>query len=324
MHTDAAEKAHLPPTHALMFWYGSLGEAEDALLSGVKARAGLLHGITLTLNRPHELDEADLAAFPTRDVVLALSVPWSLLAEVPADGGDKKAASRSPFLRVLPASTLSAARGSFFGSLADPSAWFEGVLAIPPKNIVRAYRLVEKAGDDMSSMNNSTKSEQEYVKDELYTGQMTSRSVSLSSVQPVQPQKGKPEKGRQAHSFSRSTNSLSQLTLLAERTEAFLRAPKSCAELADIMSQARNTCTARGWELVYHYTRASLAPNILKSGFRMSTQGQGGQWRCLSTLACLSIGYYSSLNSFVSIVGRWWVLLLCSRSVLLLLGIRWV
>jgi hypothetical protein len=41
------------------------------------------------------------------------------------------------------------------------------------------------------------------------------------------------------------------------------------------MTDIRDACTAKGWVPVYHYTSKLLGPLILKTGFRMSTQGQG-------------------------------------------------
>jgi hypothetical protein len=50
------------------------------------------------------------------------------------------------------------------------------------------------------------------------------------------------------------------------------------------MSRHRAVCKANGWELVYHYTQPKLLPLILKTGFRMSTQGQGDGGVYFSTL----------------------------------------
>jgi len=41
------------------------------------------------------------------------------------------------------------------------------------------------------------------------------------------------------------------------------------------MAAARAECAACGWVPLYHYTQTFLAPLIAKTGFRMSTQGQG-------------------------------------------------
>lgn len=51
--------------------------------------------------------------------------------------------------------------------------------------------------------------------------------------------------------------------------------PKTCTEFAVAMQAVRKKCEARGWACVYHYTDPQWAPSIARSGFRMSTQGQG-------------------------------------------------
>ena len=41
------------------------------------------------------------------------------------------------------------------------------------------------------------------------------------------------------------------------------------------MVRLREECNHRGWMPLYHFTSPLVAPNILKGGFRTSTQGQG-------------------------------------------------
>jgi hypothetical protein len=51
--------------------------------------------------------------------------------------------------------------------------------------------------------------------------------------------------------------------------------PATCAEFAEAMQRVRETCAARGWLPLYHYTTPSVVASIARGGFRMSTQGQG-------------------------------------------------
>ena len=50
------------------------------------------------------------------------------------------------------------------------------------------------------------------------------------------------------------------------------------------MSVCRSICEANGWATLYHYTQPTLGELILKSGLRMSTQGQGDGGVYLSLL----------------------------------------
>ena len=118
---EKVQKDHLPPTHALVFWYCSLLEAEAAILSGIPALLLEVPGVVVTLHRPHELDKLDLATFTNREAVLACAVPWHLLKPLePRDSVEKEyqivarssSSSPSSALCVLSADMLMALRGS--------------------------------------------------------------------------------------------------------------------------------------------------------------------------------------------------------------------
>jgi hypothetical protein len=77
---DKVEKECVPTTHALVYKYCSLSDANTAIRSGIPALASAATpGVVVTLHRPHELDEIDKAAFTNREAVLACVVPWHLL-----------------------------------------------------------------------------------------------------------------------------------------------------------------------------------------------------------------------------------------------------
>lgn len=51
--------------------------------------------------------------------------------------------------------------------------------------------------------------------------------------------------------------------------------PATCTDFVESMRIIRQTCVQNGWVVLYHFTHPHLWPLIAKSGFRMSTQGQG-------------------------------------------------
>ena len=60
--------------------------------------------------------------------------------------------------------------------------------------------------------------------------------------------------------------------------------PATCAEYLSAMQAVRQACAEEGTVPLYHYTMLSVAPLILRGGFRMSTQGQGDGGVYFSTL----------------------------------------
>ena len=133
----------IPPSHALVFVYGSISQVKKMLRSGiiVDDESG---GIVVSLHQPHELTDAEDAYFPRREAFVACSVLKESLEPLPA--GDDE----SP-LRILPAAVLTAMRGTYFGDVVDPSPWLEGKILLPPQMCLRAYQLEEYAIDDDDS-----------------------------------------------------------------------------------------------------------------------------------------------------------------------------
>jgi hypothetical protein len=62
------------------------------------------------------------------------------------------------------------------------------------------------------------------------------------------------------------------------------------------MKSIRRRCTSAGKVPLYHYTQVSVASLILKSGLRMSSQGQGDGGVYFSTLGPCSYGLGLSEN----------------------------
>jgi hypothetical protein len=192
-----------------------------------------------------------------RDAVLAVGVPWHLLAPLP-QGAPRVSfggAPRAP-LRVLPAATLSSLRGSYFGALADGAAWFQGVVHLPPKCIIRAFLLEEPRNGNKIQ---DASPERSFLKDEVF-------NCKLASCAGTAPTLG-------------ANRALSLLPSGRMRDLELVCSPKSRAEFVQHMAAIRSICREKSWEPVYHYTNPTLAPLIRKTGFRMSTQGQGGGGR---------------------------------------------
>jgi hypothetical protein len=66
--------------------------------------------------------------------------------------------------------------------------------------------------------------------------------------------------------------------------------PKTCSEYLDSMNRIRNIGKANGWAVLYHYTQPMFGSLISKTGFRMSTQGQGDGGVYFSTKSPASYG----------------------------------
>jgi hypothetical protein len=68
------------------------------------------------------------------------------------------------------------------------------------------------------------------------------------------------------------------------------------------MSACRSICAANGWVTLFHYTQPALGELILKSGLRMSTQGQGDGGVYLSLLGPASFQVSPKLLYFYFII----------------------
>jgi hypothetical protein len=270
---DQVERAHVVPDHALVFWYGTLAEVEAMLKQGVPAQKSPVNpgGILVTLSRPHELDVADRAVFCIREAVLALSFPRVLLQPLQDSTKQRKpthgtssasssaSSSSSPRLFLFPVDALLALRSAYFQELADATLWFQGDLLLPPRQIVRAYRLVDNVEMEEGREQKDAfaiASSEENLKDLDFQGSQSS-TLQVGSVPPLQGE---------------------------TRTRHSVQTPESCLQLVESLAEIRRQCRSQGLELVYHYTQKSLAPLIYDTGFRMSTQGQGDGGVYFSTL----------------------------------------
>ena len=233
----------IPPSHALVFVYGSISQVKKMLRSGiiVDDESG---GIVVSLHQPHELTDAEDAFFPRREAFVACSVLKESLEPFAADDAE------SP-LRLVSAAVLTAMRGTHFGDVVDPCPWLEGKILLPPQSIVRAYQLEENATDDAERSTTSS----------LWGARSLVRSIG-SSVANMDATSPTGRKSKHKHD--------DQLQLLQKVTT-----PRSVRDFLGAMEKIRSKCEAMGWVPLYHYTVPAVAPFILEGGFRMSTQGQG-------------------------------------------------
>lgn len=248
----------IPPSQCLMFCYSSAENSKLAMASGLPIFAHT-DGILFTMHLPGELDANDKFLFPVREVMLICSIPRALLLklneyEQAALADVLPNPERTEHLRFLSTKVLRALRPSYFGDIPVPSPWFEGQIRLPPSLIVRAYLIVNlKAKTDPAA-------------------EIEPYAVDDVSVEPNSRQ------GR-----SRTTSEVTN----ASSTISFLRkphTPSSAQNYVGEMNIIRRVCEANGWVPVYHYTQPSFGDLILKSGFRMSTQGQGDGGVYFSTL----------------------------------------
>ena len=81
---------------------------------------------------------------------------------------------------------------------------------------------------------------------------------------------------------------------------AQIQVPETLMDFCAEMSACRSTCAANGWATLYHYTQPALGELILKSGLRMSTQGQGDGGVYLSLLgpASFKVLYFDSFKLY--------------------------
>jgi len=304
---DAIAENFVSPSQCIAFVYCSTSVANKALKQGVHA----LHregdaGILFTLHRPYELNKIDKAVFPHwEEAVLVCCLPMIFLSTLEG----------APGLRLLKGNVLKAFRGDYFGDIADPRPWFEGGVLLPPKQIVRAFQLQDSdsVGDSkpgeflMDEVNEvlippkqpssnvpgpGKRSGRFMLKRSKSSKSMSSfasgRSTSLESVGSSLNSSMHSNRGSQ-DSLSSSVRSVkvsrgSVGISHGLSWENFLRTPTSCLDFCSDMTIIRQACSDRGWYPVFHYTQPFLGELIYKSGFRMSTQGQGDGGIYFSTL----------------------------------------
>ena len=147
---DAVQHTKVPPSHCLAFFYASLAQISRVLRSGISVEAGALSveaggehsggeeegGVLVTISPPHQLSEAEKAAFPSREAFVALCLPKTALSASSLAANDTS--------WVVPAALLEAMRSPNDGdpSTADPASKKASLL---PHLLLRAFQLDEHA-----------------------------------------------------------------------------------------------------------------------------------------------------------------------------------
>jgi hypothetical protein len=253
----------VPPSHRLVFVYGSLKDISRAVLSGVPALPGRYDGVLFTTHYPHDLSEFEADLFGSAEAMLACSIPLRLLVPVSELEGAESMGTltQESSLFLVPSSLMSAMRGnSFFGEVPDPTPWIKGSLLIPPKVIKRAYQLEEVYEQEVQLTSIATrKKSRRLTRLSLGGGRLDSADIEMMP---------------RASIFKFMTDEPLSLSLLPRVFT--VREPSSCEELLRFLRTSREATFKCGLVPLFHFTNRRSADLILLKGFRMSTQGQGG------------------------------------------------
>lgn len=294
---DAVTEHYVSSSQGLVFTYCSCSSATMALREGIPALLydeHELEGILFSLHRPYELDSTDRQMFSSFEVVLACSVPLTLLSRL--------ALPSQASLRLLPGSVLKALRGSYFGDVVDPTGWFDGFVYLPPNQIVRALQLIENETPSLTQ--DDAESKQPTVLRDVHHQVFDHRNSARSSAAPsMYPRNSKlnsiwrdrrstaaaPHRSTHGSSIISETESFSMTNAFSmshfadvRPWSSFLQVPQCCSELFTSMESVRAQSDLQGWNLVFHYTQPFLGPLIYTTGFRMSTTGQGILWTTMT------------------------------------------
>jgi hypothetical protein len=254
-----------------VFYYTSSESAKVGRYSGIAARSDV-NGVPVTLRCPHMTTANDFKVFNPQS-----SEPSS---PSPRLGDELNKNSLYPceevlvlslprkFLQPLPGydtddglfmvsvSVLNALRATVYTDVQDSGPWINGECLLPPQCILRSFKISKAAGSGKgrSSFGFIIKSR-------------SSRSLSIS---------GRESSERVQDEMMPGTQEVTKVTSIKMLTKS--------------MRQIRFDAKEAGLIPLYHYTSPSVAPLILKSGLRMSTQGQGDGGVYVSTQGPASYG----------------------------------
>jgi hypothetical protein len=237
-----------------VFYYASSESAKVGRYSGIAARSDV-NGVPVTLRCPHEATANDFKVFNPQS-----SEPSSphLDDEPPADKESLFPCEEvlvlslpRKFLQPLPGyetddglfmvsiRVLNALRATVYTDVQDSGPWIQGECILPPQCILRSFK-ISKA----SKFRKRSSSSFDFI--------IKSRSNSSNSH--IDNDKIEDEMMPGTHVVTTVT---------------------SIKMLTKSMRQIRFDAKEVGLIPLYHYTSPSVAPLILNSGLRMSTQGQG-------------------------------------------------
>ena len=158
-------------THTIVFWYCTIDEMASALCQGIPATREQDGGIIFTLNGPKLCDEFDELFFrlrPPPEAAIVCALPKTMLTLL--SGAELRTSS----LRMLSGSLMRSLRGvDLISSSRNARA---GGVFLPPKSIVRIYKIVEIGDDATISRPLGSAAKQSSVGD---LGESVSRSPTM-------------------------------------------------------------------------------------------------------------------------------------------------
>eukprot|EP00615_Pteridomonas_danica_P010327 CAMPEP_0114337352 /NCGR_PEP_ID=MMETSP0101-20121206/6308_1 /TAXON_ID=38822 ORGANISM="Pteridomonas danica, Strain PT" /NCGR_SAMPLE_ID=MMETSP0101 /ASSEMBLY_ACC=CAM_ASM_000211 /LENGTH=623 /DNA_ID=CAMNT_0001469563 /DNA_START=199 /DNA_END=2070 /DNA_ORIENTATION=+ len=213
-------------------------------------------------------------------------------------------------LRVLSGNILTAIRSECYNEILEPELWYKNYILLPPKQIVRAFQLKEIDDQNINEkdnlMNNpylqfgisslmaskqkqrnkENKNEEEEdidknnekLKEQERNGTnkedderegnhpQTSKSSAVISGAAVSENQDVNDELESALKDGSPLNGNISPTILK---------PETIEQYVNAMKRIRKICEDNKWVILYHYTQSAFGSMIAKTGFRMSTQGQG-------------------------------------------------
>lgn len=244
---DALRIHSIPPSNALVFHYTTFHLAKSARKTGIAAPKKY-GGVPFTLRRPFTNTQADFKVFGDDDYKDDKSNKQKfpneslLVLSVPMRCLEKLPGYEDDdCLCRISADILHAMRPTSFVSVVDETPWLYGTTLMPPTSILRSYYVMTENRNDEGRQSITKKRlsflhEQDHVNEEIMSTFVTDCPFSaLKSV----------SKLHSIHQY--------------------------CTK----MDKIRTFCQEHNLIPLYHYTDPKFAPLILRSGLRMSTQGQG-------------------------------------------------
>ena len=266
-------------SHVVCFFYTSTKFAENCRKSGIPALKKF-NGVPISLRSPYDATENDFKVFSDlseflskkfpNEEVLVLGLPKQFLEVLPGFEDD-------PCLCMISTEVLMAMRPSSFTAVVESRPWLNGIVLLSPHCILRSFLIMDP---DQSSNSDSFLNSSDIFMNGLNNNNNNNNKTSSVS--------------------SPSSSIIERIESLSE-VKYVLDSMKSCeidrvipvtsiVEYIKSMKQIRQKAFKQKLVPLYHYTSLNVAPLILKSGFRMSTQGQGDGGVYFSTLGPASYG----------------------------------
>jgi hypothetical protein len=221
--------------------------------------------------------------FPNEEVIV-LSLPRHLLE--PLLGYEEETCLCSISVQVL-----EAMRSSTFATVLDNAPWLEGILMLPPQCILRSYTLIDNS-EEVGSINSNSRtrsksSNRKRTKSSVMTRLHSSSSSASASAQGDVLLDDETELVEMRTQWMFEDSTKNNINFGKIKEPVYIRYVDTF--LAQ-MNQIRYNDAYSHLMPLYHYTSPDIIPLILKTGLRMSTQGQGDGGVYFSTKGPVSYG----------------------------------